>query len=64
MILCLMEHITVEANATQVTQTSPVTDVADVSDDSAHVPRRPRERFPHLLQANRGRSMSVSGRKS
>ena len=58
------EHITVEASTTQVTQTSLVTDVADVSDDSAHVPRRPRERVPHLLQANRGRSMSVSGRKS
>ena len=57
-------HSLVEANTTQVTQTSLVTDVSDVSDDIAHVPRRPRERVPHLLQANRGRTMSVSGRKS
>ena len=58
------EHLPVEANTTQVTQTSLVIDVADVNDGNTHVPRRPRERVPHLLHANRHRSMSVSGRRS
>ena len=51
------ERLPVEANTTQVTQTSLLIDVADVNDGNTHVPRRPRERVPHLLQANRHRSM-------
>ena len=48
----------------KIEQKTKLNKIKITSHGGTHVPRRPRERVPHLLQANRGRSMSVLGRKS